>query len=103
MVLRKTAFLAALAVGVAATFLMPAVTLDVAHAAPAARYRVGMKVRAKRNCSVNGFQVKKGVVMNVAAVRSDDKARVVSVDLSFNGMNISDVPVRTMDSLFAPA
>ena len=103
MVVRKTALLAALVIGATSVLAVPMVTMDVAHAAPGARYRVGMRVRAKRNCTVNGFQVKKGVVMNVAAVRSDDKARVVSVDLSFNGMNISDVPVRTMDSLFAPA
>lgn len=100
---RKAAFLAAVAFTTTTWLGLPVVQPDVAHAAPAARYRAGMRVRAKRDCSVRGFQVKRGVVMNVTAVRSDDKGRVVSVDLAFSGMAIADVPAKTMDSLFGPA
>ena len=74
-----------------------------AFAAPGGRYTVGMRVRAKRDCSVQGFQVKKGVVLNVAAVKTDDKGKVGSVDLTISGMTINNIPTNVMDSLFAPA
>ncbi len=76
---------------------------EVAEAAPAPRYRAGMRVRAKRTCTVQGFEVKKGVVLNVVSVQNDDKGRVSSLDLSFSGMTISAVPAQVVDSLFAPA
>jgi hypothetical protein len=75
----------------------------VAFAAPAPRYRVGMRVKARRNCSVNGYQVKKGVVLNVAAVQTDDKGKVSTIDLSMSGMTISGVSAQVADSLFSPA
>ena len=100
---QSAAFLAAMMVGGASLGALPLAQVQVAWAAPAARYRAGMKVRAKRSCSVKGFQVKKGVVMSITAVRSDDKGRVASVDLAFSGMAIADVSVRTLDSLFGPA
>lgn len=71
------------------------------HAAPAPRYRVGMRVKAKRNCTVQGFEVKKGVVLSVASVATDDKGRVASVDLTMSGMTIGGVPAAVVDSLFA--
>jgi hypothetical protein len=75
----------------------------VAEAAPAGRYRAGMRVRAKQTCTVQGYEVKKGVVLGVVAVRSDDKGKTVAVDLSFSGMTIGNVPTSIVDSLFAPA
>lgn len=87
--------------------LGPALSLSAvsesADAAPGARYRVGMRVRAKRTCTVQGFEVKKGVVLAVVAVQSDDKGKVVSVDLSFSGMTISNVPAQVVDASFSPA
>ncbi len=100
---RKRAWLLALALGVVAPAALPISSPRVAWAAPAGRYRVGMKVRAKRACTVQGYQVKKGVVLSVVGVRSDDKGRVAGVDLAISGMTISDVPANVMDSLFAPA
>jgi len=76
---------------------------DVADAAPGARYRVGSRVRAKRTCTVQGYEVKKGVVLAVVAVQADDKGKLLAVDLSFSGMTIGNVPVAVVDSLFTPA
>lgn len=100
---RSAAWLAAVAMGVTIAFAISMAEPEVAWAAPAARYRPGMKVRAKRDCNVRGFQVKKGVVMNVTAVYSDDKGRAASADLAFSGMSIAAVPVQVLDSLFGPA
>ncbi len=92
------------AVALGALSAMPeaAVQERPAIAAPA-RYRVGMRVKAKRTCSVQGFEVKKGVVLNVAAVRADDKGKVDTVNLTVSGMSITNVPARVMDSLFVQA
>jgi hypothetical protein len=93
-----------LAVALGAVMTLPEAAVEVrpAMAAPV-QYRVGMKVRAKKNCSVQGFEVKKGVVLDVAAVRNDKKGKVEAVDLSVSGMSITNVPARVMDSLFSPA
>ncbi len=91
----------------ATTALAPAFSVgtvaESAEAAPGARYRVGMRVRAKRTCTVQGFEVKKGVVLAVVAVQSDDKGKVLSVDLSVSGMTISNVPAQVVDASFSPA
>lgn len=100
---RSAAWLTAVAIGATSAFVVPMAQPDAAWAAPAGRYRPGMKVRAKRDCSVRGYQVKKGVVMSVTAVYSDDKGRAASADLAFSGMTISAVPVQVLDSLFAPS
>ena len=42
-----------------------------AVAAPAA-YQVGMKLRAKQSCTVQGYAIKEGVVLTVAAVQTDE-------------------------------
>jgi len=90
-----------------ASALAPALAVSTvtesADAAPGARYRVGMRVRAKRTCTVQGFEVKKGVVLNVVAVQNDDKGKPTGLDLSFSGMTISNVPAQVVDSLFSPA
>jgi hypothetical protein len=93
-----------LAVALGAVMTLPEAALEArpAMAAPV-QYRVGMKVKAKKNCSVQGFEVKKGVVLDVAAVRNDKKGKVEAVDLSVSGMSITNVPARVMDSLFSPA
>jgi hypothetical protein len=93
-----------LAVALGAVMSLPEAALQErpAIAAPG-QYRVGMKVRAKRNCSVQGFEVKKGVVLDVVAVRNDDKGKPDLVDLTVSGMSITNVPARVMDSLFSPA
>jgi hypothetical protein len=93
-----------LAVALGAVMSLPeaAIQEKPAIAAPA-QYRVGMKVRAKKNCSVQGFEVKKGVVLDVAAVRNDAKGKTEFVDLTVSGMGINNVPARVMDSLFSPA
>lgn len=92
----------AIALGAGMALPEAAVEERPAVAAPG-QYRVGMKVKAKRDCSVQGFEVKKGVVLNVAAVRADDKGKVDAVDLTVSGMSINNVPARVMDSLFSPA
>jgi hypothetical protein len=98
------AWLLAMAVAVPAWVApITGVSTKSAFAAPAPRYRVGMRVRAKRNCTVQGYQVKRGVVLNVAAVRTNDKGQVSDVDLAISGMTISAVPTSVMDSLFTRA
>jgi hypothetical protein len=92
----------AVALGAFASLPEAALHERPAIAAPA-QYRVGMKVRAKRDCSVQGFEVKKGVVLDVVAVRNDGKGKVEFVDLTVSGMGINNVPARIMDSLFSPA
>ena len=90
-----------------ASALGPAVavstTAGVAEAAPGGQYRPGMRVRAKRTCTVQGYEVKKGVVLSVVAVQTGDKGKTVAVDLSFSGMAISNVPAAVVDGLFTPA
>lgn len=74
-----------------------------AEAAPGAQYRAGMRVRAKRTCTVQGYEVKKGVVLSVVSVQNDDKGKTLAVDLSFSGMTISNVPAQVVSSLFTAA
>jgi hypothetical protein len=67
-----------------------------AAAAPAPSYPVGTRLKAKRDCTLQGFAIKKGVVLTVAAVNEDGK----SVDLQFSGMTISGVQRAQVASLF---
>jgi hypothetical protein len=97
------AWLVAMALAVPAFSLPAPGSQGHALATPSARYHVGMRVRAKRTCTVQGYQVKRGVVLNVAAVRTNDKGQISDVDLSISGMTISAVPTHVMDSLFTPA
>jgi hypothetical protein len=76
---------------------------DVADAAPAASYRVGARLRAKQNCTVRGYAIKKGVVLTVVAVNQNDEGKVGSLDLSFSGMTISGVEVETVQKYFRRA
>ena len=73
-----------------------------AEAAPAG-YRIGQRLRAKRDCTVNGFAIKKGVVFNVAAVHTDDSGKLIGVDLTVSGMTIAEVSPATVKSLFGNA
>lgn len=100
---RKAAWLLVVSASALAPALVVSTVSEVAEAAPGARYRVGMRVRAKRTCTVQGYEVKKGVVLAVVGVGNDDKGKVVSVDLSFSGMTIAGVPAQVVDSLFSPA
>lgn len=103
MSIRKLVWISILANAALAPALGASTFVEAAEAAPGARYRVGMRVRAKRTCTVQGFEVKKGVVLAVAAVQSDDKGKVLSVDLVVSGMTISNVPVQVVDASFSPA
>jgi hypothetical protein len=67
-----------------------------AHAAPGANYPVGTRLKAKRDCTLKGFAIKKGVVLTVSAVHDDGKA----LDLEFSGMTISGVQHGQVASLF---
>jgi hypothetical protein len=67
-----------------------------AQAAPAPSYPVGSRLKAKRDCTLKGFAIKKGVVLTVSAVQDDGKA----VDLEFSGMTIAGVPSAQVASLF---
>ena len=73
---------------------LPGVTPEAA-AAPAP-YRVGHRLKAKRDCTVKGFAIKKGVVLTVAAVHEEGKR----VDLEFSGMTIPGVTQSKLASLF---
>ncbi len=75
----------------------------LADAAPAARYRVGARLRARQACTVQGYAIKKGVVLTVVAVNQNDEGKVGSLDLSFSGMTISGVDVATVQKYFGPA
>ncbi len=70
-------------------------TASEAQAAPAA-YRVGTKLKAKRDCTLQGYAIKKGVVLTVSSVSDDGK----SVSLEFSGMTIRDVTQSQVSSLF---
>lgn len=100
---RKAAWILAMAAACAVPTISICTLTSDAEAVPAARYRVGMKVRAKRTCTVQGYEVKKGVVLGVVAVQNDDKGKTLAVDLSFSGMTIANVPAQVVDSLFNPA
>ncbi len=73
-----------------------------AEAAPVA-YRIGQRLKAKRDCTVNGFAIKKGVVFNVAAVHTGDDGKLRTVDLTASGMTIEEVSAATVLSLFGRA
>jgi hypothetical protein len=75
----------------------------LAAAAPAARYRVGARLRAKQDCTVQGYAIKKGVVLTVVAVNQNEEGKVGSLDLSFSGMTISGVDVETVQKYFRHA
>ncbi|MBK7583537.1 MAG: hypothetical protein IPI67_25515 [Myxococcales bacterium] len=100
---RRSVWLFVTLVGAVAPALSVITVADDALAAPAARYRVGMRVKAKRTCTVQGYEVKKGVILSVAAVQSDDKGKVTTLDLNFSGMTIGNVPAQVVDSLFSAA
>jgi len=80
------------------------VLLDAAPAvaAPVA-YQVGNKLRAKQDCTVKGYAIKRGVVLTVTGVTKNDKGDVATVDLSFSGMSIDAVDVETVNGNFVRA
>ena len=86
----------ALAGAVPGTFTLSAVSSAEALAAPGPGYRVGNRLKAKRDCTIKGYAIKKGVVLKVASVADDGKA----VDLEFSGMTITGVARGQVDSLF---
>jgi hypothetical protein len=67
-----------------------------AQAAPGPTYRVGTKLKAKRDCTLHGYAIKKGVVLTVSSVSDDGNA----VDLAFSGMTITGVKNGQVASLF---
>ena len=69
----------------------------------AARYQAGMRLRAKRACTIRGYAIKKDVVLTVAAVHTNAQGQVDAVDLSFSGMVIADVDVDTVSEHFSTA
>jgi hypothetical protein len=79
-----------------ATALVSVASPTEARAAPGPTYRVGTKLNAKRDCTLQGFAIKKGVVLTVSSVSDDGKA----VDLEFSGMTISGVNNGQVASLF---
>jgi hypothetical protein len=86
----------ALATIIAAPLVVTVGAPTEAAAAPAPVYPVGARLKAKRDCSLQGFAIKKGVVLTVAAVSEDGK----SIDLQFSGMTISGVQKTQVASLF---
>jgi hypothetical protein len=82
----------ALPVSVMLSVALPAEAI----AAPGPGYRVGTRLKAKRDCTIQGYAIKKGVVLTIASVRDDGK----SVDLEFSGMTIREVSRSTIDSMF---
>lgn len=79
-----------------ATALVSVSSPTEAQAAPGPTYRVGTKLKAKRDCTLQGYAIKKGVVLTVASVNDDGSA----VDLEFSGMTISGVKNGQVASLF---
>ena len=74
----------------------------VAQAAP--NYHVGMRLRAKHECTVNGYAIKKGVVLTVASVSKGDDGKVRAADLDFKGgMTIRQVAVDDLKAHFTIA
>jgi hypothetical protein len=69
-------------------------------AARGGAYRVGMQLRARDDCTIQGYAVKKGVVLAVLSVHRDDDGKEVALDLGFRGMTIRGVDVRTIASHF---
>ena len=86
--------------------LAPAVVMlhpAPAVAQPAAHYHLGMRLKAKHDCTVKGYAIKKGVVLSVVFVHKDDQGKASAVDLSFSGMTIAGVDVGTVHHNFSPA
>ena len=99
-----TSMLAMAALG--SSSLLPAVVVlhpAPAVAQPAANFRVGMRLKAKRACTVNGYAIKKGVVLTIVAVHKNDQGKASAVDMSFSGMTISGVDVKTVNQNFSRA
>jgi hypothetical protein len=80
-----------------------AVQPGLAVAAPAPHYQVGTRLRAKQDCTVKGYAIKKGVVLSVAAVHKGAQGKVAAVDLAFSGMIIGGVDVETVSRYFKRA
>lgn len=85
--------------------VVPATALVVvADPSPAAAaqpaYDVGTRLKARQDCTIGGYAIKKGVVLTVTAVTRNDKNEVTAVDLSFEGMNISQVDIATVKANF---
>ncbi len=86
-------------------FLAPSVavltttTLVHAQGRPGA-YRVGMHLRARHDCTIQGYAVKKGVVLHVVTVHRDDDGKEQALDLGFRGMTIRGVDVRMVATHF---
>lgn len=74
-----------------------------ARAAHAGSYRVGMHLRALHDCTIQGYAVKKGVVLDVVVVHRDNGGKEVALDLGFRGMTIRGVDVHTIASHFRRA
>jgi hypothetical protein len=74
-----------------------------ALAAPRPAYQVGMRLRAQQDCTVRGYAIKKGVVLSVAAVHTNDRGSVAALDLAFSGMTIAGVSVQTVRRYFSRA
>jgi hypothetical protein len=85
----------AFAVALPAAALVSVASESEAQAAPAP-YRVGTKLKAKRDCTLQGYAIKKGVVLTVSSVSDDGKA----VNLEFSGMTIHGVQRAQVSSLF---
>ena len=73
---------------------------SLANAAPVAHYRVGSRLRATQACTVQGYAIKKGVVLTVVAVNQDEEGKTASLNLSFSGMTISGVDLATVKKYF---
>jgi hypothetical protein len=85
--------------------MLPSVVLlrptPVVAAQPA--YQVGTKLKAKQDCTIKGYAIKRGVVLTVTGVTKNPKGDVVTVDLSFSGMSIDAVDVETVNGNFVRA
>jgi hypothetical protein len=81
---------------VPATVSLSVASPTEAMAAPGPGYPVGTRIKAKRDCTLKGYAIKKGVVLTVSALHEDGKA----MDLEFSGMTISGVQRGQVDSLF---
>lgn len=92
------------------SMLALAPSVAVVAAAPSAQaqgragaYRVGMRLRARHNCTIQGYAVKKGVVLDVVSVHRDDSGKELALDLGFRGMTIRGVDVHTVATHFRRA
>jgi len=69
----------------------------------AAKYQVGMRLRAKNACTVKGYAIKRGVVLTVAAVHTDGAGKIRALDLTFSSMTIAEVDIEVVNTHFRPA